>query len=92
MEVGAIMAEDKITWYDTEVIAKMLCGEHPRIDVLSLNDDGLMRMLEDAGITHVLPPLPSAQKNDVLFMIKCAISRLVEGDGGYDAHHRDAEV
>lgn len=82
--------EPELTWYDSQVIAYLLLGESPSgVDVLSLTDDRLLEMLADEEyLLDVLPPLDEAEKADILFCIKCAMARLIEGDGKPGADRR----
>jgi hypothetical protein len=64
----------KLTWNEPREIAKLLCKTNPRIDVLSMTDDILMDMMEREHIAEHLPPIDSTKKQDIMFMIKCAIT------------------
>jgi hypothetical protein len=63
----------ELTWNEPREIAKLLCKANPRIDVLSMTDDILTAMMEREHIAEHLPPIDSEKKQDILFMIKCAI-------------------
>ncbi len=71
-------ADGELTWDDAAVIAALLCEEHPKLDVLSMTDDDLMELLERECITDMLPPMNPAEKDDILFLLKCAIARETE--------------
>jgi hypothetical protein len=82
-----------LTMDDLDEIAAILNKKYPRTDVLSLTDDKLLEMMDDSGLLDLLPISADERTfSDSLFMIKCAISRIVEGDGGYDVHQGDAWV
>ena len=82
--------EDTLTWDDTRKIAVILNTQFPRTDVLSLTDAKLLDMMREAGI--LLPEIGEDTRKDCLFAIKCALSRVIEGDEDYDAHQGDAYI
>ena len=78
-------------WDDLRKIAKILNAKFPRTDVLSLTDAKLLEMMSEAGILQTLPEIIESEKKDRLFALKCALSRVIEGDEDYDAHQHDAD-
>ena len=84
--------EDTPAWDDLRTIAEILNEKFPRTDVLSLTDAKLLGMMEEAGILEKLPEIDKDERKDRLFALKCALSRVIEGDGDYDARQHDALV
>ena len=82
----------KLSWDDIREIAIILNDKYPRTDVLSLSDAKLLDMMREAGILDNLPEIDGKEQKDRLFVIKCALSRVIEGDEDYDAHQHDAWV
>jgi len=81
---------DNLTWDDSREIAERLNEKYPRTDVLSLSDETLLDMMKEIGILAGLPELNADEREDHLFLIKCALSREIEGDWDYNAHQGDA--
>ena len=84
--------EDTLTWDDLRKIAKILNEKFPRTDVLSLSDAKLLDMMNEADILRKLPEIDGNERKDRLFALKCALSRVIEGDEDYNAHQHDALV
>lgn len=81
-----------ITWDSSRAIAIIINEKFPDTDVLCLSDAKLTEMLKKAGVTDLLPEIPPDEKEDILFCIKCALARVIEGDEDYYAHQNDALV
>jgi hypothetical protein len=86
-------SEPLLSWDDPRMIAwALLQGYAKPIDVLSLSDGNLLEMLEDEGVLDMLPPMNPAERENVLFTLKCAIARQIEGDDKFDPFQNDAEI
>jgi len=81
---------DVLTWDSSRAIAIIINENFPDTDVLSLDDKKLLGMIENAGIMDALPDIDEDEREDCLFMIKTALSRIIEDDEDYDAHQSDA--
>ena len=79
-------------WDDLRKMAITLNAKFPRTDVLSLTDAKLLEMMREAGILQTLPEIDEDERKDRLFALKCSLSRVIEGDEGYDAHQHDADL
>ena len=79
-------------WDDLRKMAVILNTKFPRTDVLSLTDKKLLDMMREAGILQTLPVIDESERKDRLFALKCALSRVIEGDEDYDAHQHDADL
>ena len=84
--------EDIPAWDTLRKMAKILNAKFPRTDVLSLTDAKLLEMMSEAGILQTLPVIDESERKDRLFALKCALSRVIEGDEDYDAHQHDADL
>lgn len=82
---------ENITWCSFKAIAELVNAKHPHIDVLSISDEALENMVLGIEGLNELPPLTD-NKGETLFLLKCALARLIEGDEDYDAHQGDAYV
>ncbi|MGN0905405.1 MAG: Fe-S cluster assembly protein IscX [Alphaproteobacteria bacterium] len=82
---------DNITWHSFNDLAAALQEKHPDEDLLSLTDERLAEMLTGLDLAAHLPPLPE-NRRDILFAVKIAWSRQMEGDEAYNAHEDDAYV
>ena len=49
-------------------------------------------MMREAGILQTLPEIDEGERKDRLFALKCALSRVIEGDEDYNAHQHDADL
>jgi len=81
-----------MTWDSSRAIAVIINDKFSNTDVLSLDDEELLGMMKKAGLLDKLPEIGKDEREDCLFDIKCALSRIIEGDEDYDAHQGDAWV
>ena len=81
-----------LTWDSSRAIAVVVNDKFPDTDVLSLADDELLGMIKDARLLDKLPEIGEDEREDCLFDIKCALSRIIEDDEDYDARQGDAWV
>ena len=81
-----------LTWDSSRAIAVIINEIFPDTDVLSLTDADLLRMMKDAALLDKLPEIDKDEREDCLFDIKCALSRIIEDDENYDARRGDAWV
>ena len=84
--------EKSLTWKDTREIAVIINEKYPQTDVLSLSDKKLMEIIGSIESLITMPDIPEDKKEDYLFVIKCALSRVIEGDEDYNTHQGDAWV
>ena len=71
---------ENLTWDSSRAIAVIINENFPNTDVLSLTDTELLEKMKDAGLLDKLPEIDEKEREDCLFMIKCALSRLTEDD------------
>ena len=71
---------ENLTWDSSRAIAVIINEKFPDTDVLSLCDDELLGMIKDAGLLDRLPEIDEDEQEDCLFMIKCALSIVIEDD------------
>ena len=83
---------ENLTWDSSRGIALIINDKFPFTDVLSLSDTKLLKMMKEAEILDKLPEIDLDEREDSLFMIKCALARVIEGDEDYNAHQHDAET
>jgi len=81
-----------LTWDSARAIAEIIIDKYPNTDVLSLTDKGLLGMMADTGILSKLPEIDADEREDCLFSVKCALSRVIENDEDYNGHQNDALV
>ena len=87
-----LQPDEELTWDSSRAIASMLNEIYPNTDVLSLSDEKLLGMIEESGILDALPEIDEDEREDCLFLIKTALSRIIEDDEVYDARQGDALV
>ena len=75
-------------------IAVILNEKFPKlIDVLDLDDAKLIEMMTEAGLADRLPEDEDKEDREGrLHMIKCALLRVIENDGDYNARQNEGRV
>lgn len=75
-------------------IAVILNKKFPKlIDVLDLDDAKLIEMMTEAGLADRLPEDDDKEERECrLHSIKCALLRVIENDGDYNARQNEGRV